>query len=177
MYLQVVAILAQGSELPFEVVARSLDLPELQGTPEDIAREKCKAAAQQVTGPVMTEDTSLCFNAYGGLPGAFIKWFLGALGPEGLPKMLDGFADKSAYAQCIFAFAKGPHAEPQLFDGRTAGTIVAARGPTDFGWDPCFQPDGFEKTYAEMSADEKNSISHRYRALAQLRLHLLQTFT
>lgn len=168
-----VAILAQGGDLPFKVVARSLDLPELQGTPEDIAREKCKAAARQVEGAVMTEDTSLCFAAYGGLPGAFIKWFLSALGARGLPRMLDGFEDKGAYAQCIFAYAAGPDAEPELFVGRTAGRIVEARGPPDFGWDPCFEPEGFAETYAEMPASVKNGISHRYRALNQLRTRLL----
>ncbi|KAL0433060.1 UNVERIFIED_CONTAM: Inosine triphosphate pyrophosphatase [Sesamum latifolium] len=45
--------------------------------------------------------------------------------------------------------------------------IVPPRGPNDFGWDPIFQPDGYDKTYAEMAKEEKNKISHRYRALAQ----------
>lgn len=55
----------------------------------------------------MVEDTSLCFNAYGGLPGPYIKWFLKNLGHEGLYTMLAGFEDKSAYAQCIFAYSPG----------------------------------------------------------------------
>ena len=68
--------------------------------------------AVQVGGAVMVEDTSLCFNAYEGLPGPYIKWFLKALGHEGLPKMLAGFDDKSAYAQCIFAYSPGePHGQ------------------------------------------------------------------
>ncbi len=62
-----------GTETPFTLTNRSLDLPELQGEPEDVAREKCKMAAAQVEGPVMVEDTSLCFNALGGLPGVYIK--------------------------------------------------------------------------------------------------------
>ena len=64
----------------------------------------------------MVEDTSLCFNAYGGLPGPYIKWFLKNLGHEGLNKMLAGFEDKSAYAQCIFAYSPGRlvHAPLQL---------------------------------------------------------------
>lgn len=88
MSLQVVQILAKGEKLPFEVVAVNVDLPELQGEPEDIAKEKCRLAADQVGGPVMVEDTSLCFNAMKGLPGPYCKWFLKALGPEGLFKML-----------------------------------------------------------------------------------------
>ena len=55
------------------------------------------------------------------------------------------------------------------------GTIVPARGPTDFGWDPVFQPDeGGGKTYAEQSKDEKNAISHRGRALEKLRIWLCE---
>lgn len=61
----------------------------------------------QVGGAVMVEDTSLCFNAMGGLPGPYIKWFLAKLGHDGLNKMLAGFEDKSAYAQCVFAFTPG----------------------------------------------------------------------
>lgn len=45
--------------------------------------------------------------------------------------------------------------------GRTEGAIVAARGPSDFGWDPIFEAAGFGQTYAEMDKDIKNSISHR----------------
>ena len=55
----------------------------------------------------MTEDTSLCFNALGGLPGPYIKWFLEKLGHDGLNRMLAGFDDKTAYAQCIFAYSSG----------------------------------------------------------------------
>ena len=52
--------------------------------------------------------------------------------------------------------------EPVVFVGRTEGRIVPARGPTDFGWDPVFEADGFGQTYAEMDKEIKNSISHRY---------------
>jgi inosine triphosphate pyrophosphatase len=54
--------------------------------------------------PVVVEDTSLCYNAYNGLPGPYIKWFLKSIGPEGLAKMANAFEDKSAYAMCIIAY-------------------------------------------------------------------------
>eukprot|EP00755_Sulcionema_specki_P034069 Sspe_Gene.210::Locus_76_Transcript_28_57_Confidence_1.000_Length_670::g.210::m.210/K01519/ITPA; inosine triphosphate pyrophosphatase len=152
------------------VTSQKIDLPELQGTPEEIAREKCKTAAERVGGAVLTEDTALCFNALGGLPGPYIKWFLDKLTVDGLPKLLAGFEDKTAYAQCIFAYSSGPGSEPLLFDGRCPGKIVEARGPRNFGWDPCFQPDeGNGGTFAEMMAEEKNAISHRRRALDQVK--------
>ena len=135
--------------------------------------EKCRLAAMQVQGPVLVEDTSLCFNALGGLPGIYIKWFLDKLGHEGLNNMLAAYADKSAYAQCIFSLSLGPGHTPVAFVGQTPGRIVPARGPLDFGWDPVFQPDGFELTYAELPKKVKNTISHRFRSLQKVQEHLL----
>ncbi|XP_029818143.1 inosine triphosphate pyrophosphatase [Manacus vitellinus] len=153
-----------------------IDLPEYQGEPDEISVQKCREAARQVQGPVIVEDTCLCFNALGGLPGPYIKWFLEKLKPEGLYKLLAGFEDKSAYALCTFAFSSGNPEEPvRLFKGQTHGLIVEPRGPRDFGWDPCFQPDGYNQTYAELPKAVKNSISHRYRALSELSAFFLQS--
>ncbi len=68
---EVISIL--GDSLPFNLISSKIDLPELQGEPEEVSKEKCKLAAEQVKGPVMVEDTSLCYNALGGLPGVYIK--------------------------------------------------------------------------------------------------------
>jgi len=135
--------------------------------------EKCKLAAEQIGGPVIVEDTSLCFNGLKGLPGIYIKWFLDKLGLDGLNKLLNGYEDKTAYAQCIFSFCQGPGCKPIPFVGRCEGKIVAPRGPTNFGWDPVFEPDSHSQTFAEMDSSTKNKISHRYRALAKLKDHLL----
>ncbi|XP_009377451.2 inosine triphosphate pyrophosphatase [Pyrus x bretschneideri] len=161
-----------GTSIPFNSL--KLDLPELQGEPEDISKEKARLAAIQVNGPVLVEDTCLCFNALKGLPGPYIKWFLQKLGHEGLNNLLMAYEDKSAYALCSFSFTTGPSVEPITFLGKTPGRIVPARGPTDFGWDPVFQPDGYEQTYAEMPKEEKNKISHRFRALALVKSHFAE---
>ena len=125
--------------------------------------------------PVITEDTCLCFNALGGFPGPYIKWFLEKLQPAGLHRLLHGFEDKSAYALCIFAyFDKATMTEPVLLEGRTDGTIVLPRGPQSFGWDPVFLPQDSDLTYAEMSKEDKNKISHRARALDKLKTFLEQ---
>ncbi len=129
-----------GGDFPHEVVSRGLDLPEYQGSPEEVCREKCREAARRVGGPVIVEDTCLCFKALGGMPGPYIKWFLQAVGPEGLHRMLHGFEDRSAHASCILGYSEGGQDDQVvLFEGRTEGTIVQPRGPRDFGWDPCFQ--------------------------------------
>ena len=88
--------------------------------------------------------------------------------------MLTAWDDKSAYAMCIFGYADGTkddqgHFNVKIFEGRTPGKIVEPRGPRDFGWDPCFQPDGFEQTYAELDKSIKHTISHRFRALQNLK--------
>lgn len=164
-----------GPDFPHEVVNNDVDLPEYQGEPDNVAIEKCKLAAQAIKGPVITEDTCLCFNALGGMPGPYIKWFLGKIGPAGLYKMLAGFEDKTAYALCTLAYSSGEKdSEVILFRGRTDGQIVEPRGPQDFGWDPCFQPDGFKETYAEMPKETKNSISHRGKAVESLKSHFLK---
>ncbi|CAA0835753.1 Inosine triphosphate pyrophosphatase [Striga hermonthica] len=162
-----------GNSIPFRSV--KLDLPELQGEPEEISKEKARLAAKEVNGPVLVEDTCLCFNALKGLPGTHYKWFLQKIGHQGLNNLLMAYEDKSAYALCVFSLALGPNADPITFLGKTPGKIVAPRGPNDFGWDPIFQPDGYELTYAEMPKEEKNKISHRYRALAQVKSHLAES--
>jgi inosine triphosphate pyrophosphatase len=89
----------------------------------------------------------------------------------GLNKLLHGFEDKSAYALCIFAYGE-PDGEIKLFHGRTDGRIVDPRGPKTFGWDPCFQPNGSDQTYAEMPKELKNTLSHRFKALEALKSYL-----
>nr|XP_016442061.1 PREDICTED: inosine triphosphate pyrophosphatase-like [Nicotiana tabacum] len=158
-----------GQSIPFQSL--KLDLPELQGEPEDISKEKARIAAKEVNGPVLVEDTCLCFNALKGLPGPYIKWFLQKIGHEGLNNLLMAYEDKTAYATCVFSLALGPNTEPLTFVGKTMGRIVPARGPNDFGWDPIFQPHGYDQTYAEMPKEEKNKISHRGKALELVKSH------
>ncbi|KAJ3205169.1 nucleoside triphosphate pyrophosphohydrolase ham1 [Entophlyctis luteolus] len=172
---EVQAILAATAPA-LSIVSRSLDVPELQGaTTQEVTRSKCQSAAELVQGPVLVEDTALCFNALNGLPGPYIKWFLSSVGHEGLNRMLDGFDDRGADAVCTFAYTAGPGEDVRLFEGRTPGRIVAARGPSIFGWDPVFEPVGFSQTYAEMDKSVKNEISHRARALAKVREFFGQT--
>ena len=165
-----------GATPALTLTSRALDLPELQGEPEDVARAKARHAAVVVNGPALVEDTSLCYDALGGLPGVYVKWFLEKTGPEGLVDALAAYDDKSAEALCVLAYATGPTDEaPRTFVGRTRGRIVRPRGSRDFGWDCVFEPEGRAETYAEMDAATKNSISHRYRAFELFRAHVADT--
>ncbi|KAI5850908.1 inosine triphosphate pyrophosphatase-like protein [Tricharina praecox] len=158
-----------GSAVP-SLTNRALDLPELQGSIEEITLDKARRAAAEIGGPVLVEDTCLCFNALHGLPGPYVKWFMKELGHEGLNNMLAAYDDKSAQAVCTFAYCAGPGMDAVLFEGRTDGKIVPARGPKTFGWDAVFEYQGL--TYAEMDKEEKNKISHRGKALDKLKVWL-----
>ncbi|KAL6404465.1 Ham1 family protein [Ilyonectria robusta] len=113
--------------------SQSLDLVEIQGTIEEISVDKCRRAADAIKGPVLVEDTCLCFHALKELPGPYIKWFFAKLGHEGLNNLLAAYPDKSAQAVCTFAYCEGPGHEPVIFQGRIDGKIVSARGPTNAG--------------------------------------------
>lgn len=127
-----------GGKYPWELRSHNFDLTEPQATPIEVSRTKCAQAALLCNSPVIVEDTSLCFNALNGLPGPYIKWFYESIGNEGLAKLLDGYEDKTAYAQCVLSFTVGPGQEIKTFVGCTDGTIVYPTGPKGFGWDPIF---------------------------------------
>lgn len=154
----------------------SVDLPEIQEIDTDaIAKNKAVQGAQLAGGPCVVEDSSLCFNALGGMPGPYIKWFQASLGSEGLHKILHAYEDKSAVAVCTLAFCPAPHADPVIFTGTTRGTIVAPVPGRGFGWDSIFVPDdngndtasvGDEgEPFSTMSTEKKNSLSHRGKAV------------
>lgn len=165
-------------KLGIELEQVNLDLEEIQGSAEEVIGAKIREAARKDGGVVLCEDTSLGFKALGGLPGPYMyaphsKWFLHELGPDNLPKLLAGFEDKTAAAECRFAISKGkPGFEPVILTGICEGTIVEPRGSRHFGWDPCFQPLGYDLTYAELPSEVKNEISHRAKALKALEDYL-----
>ncbi|CAO1625994.1 unnamed protein product [Parajaminaea phylloscopi] len=169
---EVQQILEKTPDFPFEIVNEALDVPEVQGSTAEVAKAKCRAAARQINGPCVTEDTALAFEALGGLPGPYIKDFLARLGLDGLNTLLAGFSNKKATAICTFAYCEDASSEPILFEGKTEGKIVPPRGENRFGWDPIIEIEGRGKTYAEMDSEEKNELSHRYKALDRLRTHL-----
>lgn len=156
------------------IVNKKLDIEEIQGSIDEVTIHKAKAAAELVGGPVLVEDTCLAFTALNDLPGPYIKWFVEAIGLKGLVDMLYKFEDKGAKAVCTFGYCEGPGKQVKLFQGVTHGNIVDSRGPQHFGWDSIFEPVGYSQTFAEMDKETKNSMSHRYKALDQVKTFLLE---
>lgn len=132
-----------------------------------VARAKVELAWEQVRRPVLVEDSGLEIAAWGGFPGALVKWVEKTAGAEGVARMLDAFPDRRARAVCAIVCFDGE----TLWTGRgaTEGSIAAApRGAGGFGWDSIFVPNGSDRTFAEMAPAEKDAVSHRSRAWADL---------
>jgi len=151
-----------------DIISENLDLRELQAVDlEDVIEEKLKHGYDILKKPVMVEDTGLFLNALKGFPGALIKMLLERIGRQGIVKILQGFEDKGVIAKCAVGFTSDGK-DIKVFIGEVKGKIVEPKGESGFGWDPIFQPDGFDKTFAEMGAEEKNAISHRFKAFKKL---------
>lgn len=120
---------------------------------------------------MIVEDTSLYFDAWKGLPGALVRWFLKTVKCEGLCKMMAGEKNRKAVAESAIAFCNGKATKIVL--GKIEGSVPQKpKGKLGFGWDPIFIPQGFKKTFAEMTMEDKNQISMRKLALEKLRSHL-----
>jgi inosine triphosphate pyrophosphatase len=152
----------------FEIVNQKIDLPEIQEmAAQSIIEAKLKEAYALHQGSYIVEDTSLCFNALNGLPGPLIKWFLQKLGTKGTAELVAKYTDHTAVASCMIGYITEA-GDMHFFAGRVDGKIVLPRGDTDFGWDPIFQPVGSDLTFAQMSPQQKNAVSHRRQALLKL---------
>lgn len=152
-----------------EVEQLDIDLPEIQEIDaKEIIKAKLQEAFNHQQGEFLVEDTSLYLDSLNGLPGPLIKWFLKTVGNEGLFNIADKLGNSKAQAKTIIGFAKN-NDEIYFFEGEVKGKIVSPRGDNGFGWDKIFEPDGFLKTFAEMSLEEKNAISMRRIALNKLK--------
>ena len=155
--------------LGVEIHNQKVELPEVQSDDvRTIAEAKARAAFDIVKQPVFVDDTGLYIEAWNGLPGAFIAWFLRCVGNEGILKMLEGWDDRSARAVTALGYCDGQGA--RVFYGETKGSIAPAmRGTNGLGFDPIFMPNGSDKTYAELESHQKDHTSPRAAAARELR--------
>jgi XTP/dITP diphosphohydrolase len=154
----------EAERLGFRFERVSLDLAEPQALdPFDVVEAKAREAYARVGRPVLVEDSGLGVRAWRGFPGALVKWLEKTAGLEGIARMLDAFPDRSATATCAVAYYDGQKIATGR--GEVSGSIAPSpRGAGGFGWDSLFIPAGSDRTFAEMSGEEKDRISHRRRA-------------
>ncbi|NMB66726.1 non-canonical purine NTP pyrophosphatase [Candidatus Woesearchaeota archaeon] len=151
-----------------------LDLPEIQDIDgKKIIKAKLLEALKHKKEELIVEDTSLYFNCLNGLPGPLIKWFMKAIGNEGLFNLVERFGNFKAEAKTIIGYAKNEK-EIHYFEGSIKGTIVFPKGKLGFGWDSIFQPIGYSKSFAELTSEEKNEISMRKIALLKLKEFIMK---
>ena len=150
------------------------ELPETQDTLEGNARQKAEYVLQHYGVDCFADDTGLEVTALNGEPGVYSARYAGPqrLAADNVAKLLQELADapdRSARFRTVVALARAGGATHE-FAGEVLGHIaLAGRGTHGFGYDPVFVPaEGDGRTFAEMSGDEKNRISHRARAVAGL---------
>jgi XTP/dITP diphosphohydrolase len=145
------------------------EIPETAATLEGNAIQKAKYIYHKVGISCFADDTGLEVDALNNRPGIFSARYAGeaCIAENNMNKLLSemsGIVDRKARFRTVIAFI---HKEQvHCFEGIVNGVIAPEKSGTNgFGYDPVFLPEGFEKTFAQMSLEEKNKISHRSRAL------------
>ena len=163
--------------------AAELDLPEVEETGVtfvDNAELKARSAADLTGLPALADDSGLCVEALGGMPGVFsARWAEAREGGRDFSLAMQRVweqveacgprVSRDAHFVCALAIAWPDDGQTESFEGRVDGTLVwPPRGEKGFGYDPMFQAEGHEQTFGEIDPDEKHAISHRARAFRKL---------
>ena len=154
------------------------DIPETADTIEGNALQKVQYIWDKVRMPCFADDTGLFVDALDGAPGVRSARYAGEdkKAEDNVKKLLqemEGRSDRSARFRCIVALVMD--GQPKLFEGKVEGVITTApSGNGGFGYDPVFAPEkyGKERTFSELTAQEKNEISHRGEAMRLLAEYL-----
>lgn len=136
---------------------------------------KAKTVSERFGLPALADDSGLCVEALHGAPGIYSARFSGegeAANRALLLKRLEDISDRSAYFECAVCLYM-PDGRTYFGSGRTYGRILQEEiGKNGFGYDRLFYSDDLKKSFGKASAREKNRVSHRYRALADLKSKL-----
>ena len=148
------------------------DIPETGNTLEDNALEKARFIWEKFRLPCFSDDTGFEVEALHGAPGAFSARYAGeARDPKAnmqlVLKKMEGESRRTARFRCVVALIID--GKDICFEGKIDGKLLEApRGEKGFGYDPIFCPHGYTNSFAELSIEEKNRISHRGQAVRQL---------
>lgn len=152
----------------YDIISIPVETKEIQGTAEEIILEKAKQAYSVLNRRCIVEDTSFGFEEWNGLPGPYIKSFLDKLGYEKLAFLTE---NKNVVSICSIALANSAD-DIIIFTGETKGVVAESKGDNGFQFDRVFIPEGHDKRISEMTPEQKNAISHRYKAIAKLKEYL-----
>ena len=151
------------------------DIPETSDTLEGNALQKAHYVYDNYHISCFADDTGLEVDALGGEPGIYSARYAGnnhdseANMTKLLAKLGDNKNRKARFRTVIALILDGKNVEEKIFEGIVEGSIIKERrGGEGFGYDPIFQPEGYNHTFAEFGSDIKNKISHRARATAKL---------
>ena len=176
---EIKAIGAEGLEiLSLTDIGFEGDIPETQPTVEGNSLQKAQFIAERYNLPCFSEDTGLIIDGIDGEPGVYSARYAGehATFDDNVNKVLakmEGKENRAARFKTVITYYDSNRYVQ--FEGITEGEILNERVGTDgFGYDPIFKPRYAQKTYAEMSMEEKNSFSHRKKSFDQLTNHLKQ---
>ena len=126
---------------------------------------------------LVVEDAGLFIEALNGFPGPFSSYVYKTIGLKGILKLLEDKPTRRAYFKSVVAF-HAPGMGPRIFTGLVYGYIsYEIRGSGGFGYDPIFIPEGSDRTFAEMSTEEKNAFSHRGKAFKAFAEWFVQSFS
>ena len=165
---------------PASEIEGAPDVEEDRPTLEGNARKKAGVLHRHTGQPALADDTGLEVEALGGRPGVYSARFAGpeaddAANRAALLEALTEAEDRRARFRTVVALAD--RAGVRCVEGRCEGRILhAERGAGGFGYDALFVPEGQDRTFAEMDADDKNAVSHRSRALQQMRAVLEERY-
>jgi XTP/dITP diphosphohydrolase len=134
----------------------------------EIASFAAKQAAQSTRKVVVAEDAGFFVLGLGGFPGPYSSYVFDTVGTEGILRLMRNVKNRSASFQAVVAYC-GPNQRPICFTGSVRGSLASRpRGSHGFGYDPIFVPrQGDGRTFAQMSMNEKNLMSHRANAFAK----------
>lgn len=133
---------------------------------EEIARVAAKVAFETHQKPVVVDDTGFFVDALKGFPGSYAGIVLNFIGYEGILRLMNNNEDRASEFKTAVGYYDGQYLKS--FVGTMSGSVAReSAGVGGFGYDPIFVPDGFTKTYAELTFDEKISISHRTKAFEE----------
>ena len=148
------------------------EIPETADTLPGNAMQKAHYVQEHFHVNCFADDTGLEVEALEGRPGVYSARYAGehCSYQDNVDKLLREMKGKTNRKACFkTVIALILDGKEYLFEGRVDGQIIESqRGVSGFGYDPVFLPDGFDRTFAEMSEEEKNSISHRGRAIRQM---------